>query len=169
MMYVSQGIGQGVMPLVGYTYAAGMIKRMKETIFFTLKLSLTILLTMTVLYELFPQAIMRAFIGTEGVIQIGSALLRGMALAMPFLAIDFLTVGVFQATGKGGYSLILALLRKVAFEIPSMLLFNKLGGLTLSIGWSQVFAEVLTAAIGFFLLYRMIHRLSDHEESVPRV
>lgn len=169
MMYVSQGIGQGVMPLVGYTYAAGLIKRMKETILFTLKLSLGILLTMTLVYELFPTAIMRAFIGTESVIVIGSQLLRGMAIAMPFLAVDFLAVGVFQATGKGGYSLLLALLRKVAFEIPALIAFNTWGGLYFSIGWSQVAAEVLTSAIGFTLMLRMIHKISDREESIPKV
>lgn len=169
MMYVSQGIGQGVMPLIGYTYAAGLIQRMKKTIFFTLKLSLGILLTMFAVYEVFPTYIMRAFIGNEEVIRTGAMLLRGLAAAMPFLAVDFLAVGVFQATGKGGYSLILALLRKVAFEIPFMLAFNQWFGLYLSIGWSQALSELLTSLIGFWILLRMMHRISDGQESIPRV
>lgn len=155
MLYVAMGISQGVMPLVGYTYAAGMIKRMKECIFFTLKISCLILLTLTIFYEIFPREIIDVFIANEETVSIGSVLIRGMALANPFLALDFMAVGVFQACGKGMLSLIMALLRKLAFEIPFMLLFNAVFGLY-GLGFSAFAAEFLMAIIGMFLLFRLL-------------
>lgn len=157
LMYVGMGISQGVMPLIGYTYAARMISRMKECIFYTMRLSILILFALTVLYELFPAQIMEAFIRDPDTVAIGSVLIRGMALSNPFLAIDFMNVGVFQACGKGAQSLILAILRKGVFEIPFMFLFNSLMGIN-GIGFSALAAEVLMAAISLTMLRALLKK-----------
>lgn len=43
-LYFSMGLGQGIMPLVGYNYANGNAKRMKKTITFTAKISVAFIL-----------------------------------------------------------------------------------------------------------------------------
>ena len=40
------------------------------------------------------------------------------------MAMDFLAVGVFQAVGKGSLSLLMAVFRKLIFEIPALFLLN---------------------------------------------
>lgn len=157
LMYVGMGISQGVMPLIGYTYAARMIDRMKSCIFYTMKLSICIMFTLTIFYELFPAKIMGAFISDPDTVTIGSVLIRGMALANPFLAIDFMNVGVFQACGKGTQSLILAILRKGIFEIPFMFLFNAVLGVY-GIGFSALCAEVLMTAISLLMLRSLLKK-----------
>ena len=46
------------------------------------------------------------FMKTESIVAYGAAFLQGFALSLPFLAVDFLAVGVFQACGLGKNSLI---------------------------------------------------------------
>ena len=63
---------------------------------------------------LLPGLIIHLFIADEQVIEYGSHFLRGFSLAMPFLVVDFMAVGVFQAVGLGKAALAFALLRKIA-------------------------------------------------------
>lgn len=165
LMYVGMGISQGVMPLIGYTYAARLISRMKECIFYTMRLSIFILLSLTVLYELFPTAIMSTFIGDPETIAIGSVMIRGMALSNPFLAVDFMNVGVFQACGKGKQSLILAVLRKAVFEIPFIFLFNAMFGVY-GISCSALAAEFLMCFISLGMLRNLLKK-TEHLTSAP--
>ena len=52
------------------------------------------------------------------------------SVGVPFLAIDFIGVGVYQAFGKGSLALAFAIGRKVILEIPALftlvILFRKL-------------------------------------------
>lgn len=157
LIYISQGISQGVMPLVGYNWGARNYARLKKAFWFTMRLSLGVLLVLAAFYELFPATIMEFFIDNEETVAIGQVLLRGIALAMPFLAVDFMCVGVFQAVGKGLYSLILAILRKAVFEIPFMFLLSHLFGLY-GLGFSALCAEVLMSIIGLSMLVRFFRK-----------
>lgn len=160
LIYISQGISQGVMPLIGYNWGAKNYDRLKQAFWYALKLSFGTLLCLSMLYELFPGTIMHFFIDNAKTVDIGSVLLRGMALSMPFLAADFMSVGVFQSVGKGSYSLVLAILRKIVFEIPFMFLFNLIFGLY-GLGFSQLTAEILMSIIGLTMLLRFLKKSEE--------
>lgn len=161
-LYLSMGVTMGVTPLISYNYASGNRERMKEAILFVLKLALAVTLVMAVLFLLFPEGLMRLFIRTPEVIDIGARLVRAMALGIPFLAVDFLAVSVFQAIGKGTYSLAFAVARKLVLEIPAILLFNRLWPLY-GMGYSQPTAELVLAVAAAFML-RKIFRMKPEEE-----
>lgn len=156
-MYAAQGISQGVMPLVGFNYSARNVPRMRHAIVFTAKVTCLILFSVMLLLELWPGAIMHMFIDNARTVEIGSVLLRGLSLAVPFLSMDFLAVGVFQAVGKGNLALLMAILRKCVFEIPFMVLFNKIWPLY-GLGFSQFGAEFLMSVIGTVLLMRFLKK-----------
>lgn len=156
-MYIAQGISQGVMPLVGFNYSGKNLDRMKKALWFTAKVSFILLTAMMILMEIFSGQIMEMFIANVKTVDIGKILLRGLSLAVPFLAMDFLAVGVFQATGKGNLALIMAILRKCVFEIPFMFAFNKLWPLY-GLGFSQFAAEFLMTIIAVILLKRFIKK-----------
>ena len=153
--YVSNGVSQGVMPLVGYTYAARLLERMKHALKFSVKLCESVLCAMALICCLFAPQITGAFIEDAETVAYGARFLYGMALSVPFLALDFLAVGVFQAVGRGSLSLLMALLRKGAFEIPALYALNALFPLY-GLSCAQLVAEVCMAAIGTALLLRLI-------------
>lgn len=157
-MQVSLGLSQGVMPLVGYNYSAGNIRRMKRGFFYTARLSFGIIFIATVGYLIFTEPLVRSFMGDPQVVAYGSSFLRGLCIAQPFLCMDFLAVGVFQACGLGRYALVFAFLRKILLEIPALFLLNRLFPLY-GLAYAQFCAEFVLACAAIVVLGRLFARL----------
>lgn len=51
---IAMGISQGVMPLIGYAFASKNVERMKGVLRFTMLVAMSLLVIMTIGYELFP-------------------------------------------------------------------------------------------------------------------
>lgn len=154
-MYFSMGIGQGVMPLIGYNFTAGNKKRIKDSLAFTVKMSATIVISLVLLFFVFSDSFMQMFMKNSLVVEYGSAFIRGQCLAIPFFALDFLGVGVFQACGFGKYSLFFAIARKIVLEIPAMFILNKLFPMY-GIAYSQLCAEVVLAFASAMLMKHIV-------------
>lgn len=163
--YVSSGISQGVMPLVGYTYAANLGKRMKKVLLFTAKLSLSVTISVTCLMCLLARPITGLFIGDEQTVSYGAVFLIGMTCSIPFISMDFLAVNVFQAMGRGIMALVMACCRKILLEIPAMLLLNRLFPLY-GLACGQLAAEFFMCILGLFLLLRQLKQIPDGRPAV---
>ena len=157
-MYVSQGISQGVMPLVSYNYSSGNVARMKHAVSFARQAALTVIISVAVLFFLFPGFWVSLFMKNEVITEYGTHLMRGFCLGLPFLSIDFLAVGVFQAVGMGRESLLFAILRKIVLEIPALFILNSTVGLY-GLAYAQFCAEVILATAAILVLRRLFSRL----------
>ena len=163
--YIANGLSQGLMPLTSYNYASGDHPRMKSCFYFAAKPSISFLLIVTALYWFNSELLVSLFMKNPEIVEIGSSFLKGMCLALPFLAFDFLAVGVFQSTGMGKLSLIFAICRKIIFEIPAMIVLNMLIPLY-GLAYSQTVAEVALAVIAFFVLRKLFKGLNRTKEAV---
>ena len=159
---IALGISQGIMPLISYNYASGNTRRMKKTFFFTARISLTFLILVMLGYLFFADSLVRMFMQNEGIVAYGTAFLRGMCLAMPFLCMDFLAVGVFQACGLGKNAFVFAILRKIVLEIPALFLLNWLFPLY-GLAYAQLVAEVILAAAAVIVLARLFRQLEHRQ------
>ena len=159
-LYCAMGISQGIMPLISYNYASGNIKRMKQSITFTTNISLGIIIVLAAGLYLGSGSVIAAFLNEPEVISYGARFIHGMSLALPFLCIDFVAVGVFQACGMGGKSLIFALMRKLMLEIPALFVLDKLFPLY-GLAYAQLVAEVVLAAAAVIVLSKMFRRLQN--------
>ena len=159
---IALGISQGIMPLISYNYASGNTRRMKKTFFFTARISLMFLILVMLGYLIIAASLVRMFMQNEGIVAYGTAFLRGMCLAMPFLCMDFLAVGVFQACGLGKNAFVFAILRKIVLEIPALFLLNWLFPLY-GLAYAQLVAEVILAAAAVIVLARLFRRLEHRQ------
>ena len=159
---IALGISQGIMPLISYNYASGNTRRMKKTFFFTARISLMFLILVMLGYLFFADSLVRMFMQNEGIVAYGTAFLSGMCLAMPFLCMDFLAVGVFQACGLGKNAFVFAILRKIVLEIPALFLLNWLFPLY-GLAYAQLVAEVILAAAAVIVLARLFRRLEHRQ------
>ncbi len=157
-MYAAMGLSQGIMPLVSYTYSSKNFDRMKKTIIIAGKITFAFLTTVTVLYFINAKSLIWLFMKHEQIINYGTRFLRGLCLATPFLAIDFLAVGVFQACGMGEKSLIFAISRKIVLEIPALVIFNQIYPLY-GLAYAQPAAEVVLAIAAVIVLARIFKKL----------
>lgn len=150
---INMGLTQGVLPLIGYTYAAKNYDRMKKTIFFTLGVSVCFSVTCTFIYRSFASPIIRFFIDEPETVKEGTKLLPTLAIAVVFCAMTFLMNTIFQATGKKLYSLVTSVLRKGIFDIPLMYLFGKMWQETGIVVATPV-SEVLSIIVAGILLFK---------------
>lgn len=136
----------GVLPLLSYTYSSKKYTRMERTVYFIGKIMIPFMVISAVVFWLGAVPLVSLFTRNSEVIHYGKIFLRGFSLAMPFFVADYLSVGFFQSIGMGSKSLILAVFRKIIFEIPAMFLMNRLfgaGGLSLGMAVTEVFVSVI--------------------------
>ncbi len=156
-MYICMGISQGIMPLIGYNYASGNRARMKKTLLFTARLSIIFITAMAAVYFIFAGGLIKMFMNNPSVVGYGTAFLRGMCLGLPFLAMDFLAVHVFQACGMGVKALVFAVMRKVLLEIPALYILNRLFPLY-GLAYAQFAAEFILAIAAVITLTRIFRK-----------
>ena len=162
-MYCTMGLSQGIMPLISYNYASGNIKRMKQSISFTTKISMGVIVMLAALLYFGSGTVTAVFLNEPEVVGYGTRFLRGMSLALPFLFSDFVAVAVFQACGMGGKSLVFAILRKLVLEIPALFVLDKLYPLY-GLAYAQLASEVVLAAAAAIVLAKMFRRLQNEQK-----
>ena len=98
-MQIAMGLSQGIMPLISYNYASGNTPRMKKTLTFATKIAISSLVAVAAGYFVGAGFLVRLFMQNPEIVAYGTRFLRGFCLGLPFLCMDFLAVGVFQAVG----------------------------------------------------------------------
>ena len=126
LMYaLSNGISQGVLPLIGYNYSSKNYERFEKSIKSTLKLSLTITTISSLLLFFGAKYIISFFIDDYLTIYYGSIIQRIICVTGPLSSVTTITIVCYQAMGQKLKPAILSLLRKGALDIPTMILMNK--------------------------------------------
>ena len=158
-MQMAMGFSQGMMPLISYCYASRRYDRMKNAIGFSVKISMTFMVTVLVVYHFGANFLTGLFMDNGEVVTYAGRFLQAFSLAQPFLALDFLCVGVFQACGKGRYAFVFAVLRKIVLEIPALVILDRifpLYGLT----YAQFAAELILSIVAVACLTRFMKKLN---------
>lgn len=152
---IVRGMSQGVLPLIGYNYAAGNHKRMKTSITLSMALSVAMAAVCMTVSLVFSRQLIGLFIpsGSESVTY-GASFLRILCLGGPFSACAYALISFFQAVGKGMRSFVLAILRKGLLDIPLMFLLNRLLPI-FGIVWATPITDVICCviSIGMFVVF----------------
>lgn len=167
-MQIALGFSQGIMPLISYNFASANTARMKKSFLFTVRISMTFLILATAGFYVWSGEITSFFMQQESIIAYGRDFLRAMSLAIPFLCMDFLAVGVFQACGMGSKSLLFAILRKIVLEIPALFILDAIFPLY-GLAWAQTVAEFILSIAAIAVLVRLFRRLEKQRGSGARL
>lgn len=160
VILVQIGLGTGIQPLIGYNYGSGNHKRLKKVMRFGMLCNVVFGVTITIIYYLFSDSIIRIFIDKQAVISPGIKMLQAIMLSGPFIGILFVFNFTFQAIGKAVPSLILSLSRQGLVFFPVLLIFNKLLGLD-GIVYSQPIADFVSIFLAFGM-FLVINRSLNH-------
>jgi putative MATE family efflux protein len=125
-MNVTVGISQGVLPFIGYNFAAKRFNRVRQVNKFTRILAVCFSILCVAAFEIFAETIVGLFINDAETIRLGAAFLRILCLTTPVMAISYLITTMFQATGQGKRALAISLFRKTTVDVPLMFLMNRL-------------------------------------------
>lgn len=154
---IVRGMTQGVLPLIGYSYAAGKRRRMKEAVFLSGGMSVLVSLVCMIVSLTLSTQLIEIFIkNSSDSVAYGAKFLKILCVGAPFSACAYTIISFFQATGCGEKSLVLALLRKGVLDIPLMFLLSRLVPVFGIVAATPI-ADVLcciTALILFFLFLK---------------
>ena len=158
------GICLAMIPLVGYNYASGDLRRMKSFFNWSRVFGLAVSAVSVLLYQLFAGQIMRAFIGDAETVRLGTAFLRARSVATPFMFLSFNMVNFMQAVDRGRESFWLPAIRQLALNIPLLVILNALFGMT-GIVWTQVTADILNVAVSYIVYHRVMRQIAPEPAS----
>lgn len=156
---IAQGMTQGTLPLIGYNYSSGNRARMLAALKTLLLDCLLVAVAGMALMFFGATSITRCFINDAATVAYGRTFLRIVCIACPTTALNFLSITIFQATGKKLQPLVLSLLRKGGLDIPLMLLFNSLAGIS-GIAWATPLADALALTVSAALILPYLRKLS---------
>lgn len=150
------GICLGMTPLIAYNFASGNRERMKA-FFSTARIyGLIVSLLSLVMYRVFANDIMRAFIADAETVRLGTEFLRVRCFAPAFMFLSFHMVHYMQSVKRGGVSFCLAAIRQLCLNIPILLILNRLFGV-MGIVWTQVIADIINVCASY-VIYHHVNR-----------
>ncbi len=152
------GLSNGLVPIVGYNFGARLKKRVYGAVKVALVYAIVIMTVGMIAFMLMPGTLMGLFEseGASELTEIGVVALRTISTHFILAAIGITLSTVFQAVGRGSYSLIMSLCRQLIVLLPAAWLLSRLGGLN-AIWWSFPIAEAISLTI-CLILFRKCDR-----------
>lgn len=115
----TNGIIQGIRPLVGYNFGAKCYDRVKKLYEVTLIINAVIMLIGMVVCLCIPHVLIGAFSDNTETIQHGATALRCVSFGFVLSAVSITSSGALEGLGKGMPSLWISLLRYIIIIIPA--------------------------------------------------
>ncbi|MEG0641503.1 MAG: MATE family efflux transporter [Clostridium sp.] len=148
------GLIQGAMPIMGYNYGARNKERLMDTLKCSLIVATVIMAFGNVIFAAFPEVFLTLFNASSEMIAIGEVGTRIISFSFIAAGISFMYSTLFQAIGRGGYSLLIALLRQGIIILPLSIILSKPMGL-IGVWITFPIAEVVSALISIVLFRRV--------------
>ena len=157
------GLSNGIIAIIAYNYGA----RIKERVYGCIKVALywacTIMLIGTLVFMIFPGQLMSIFESeaeaeiTAQMTDIGIVAMRIISASFLLAAIGITLSTVFQAVGRGVYSMIMSICRQLVILLPVAWLIARLTGDVKAVWWCFPAAELAALAICIYY-YRKCDR-----------
>lgn len=148
------GLNNGMIPIIAFNYGARQKKRILHTIWLSICTAVTIMLFGQVLFQCFPDVMLRMFDASDRMLEIGIPALRIISLSFIFAGFCIVSGSVFQALGNGMYSLIVSVARQLCVILPVAYLFARLFGLN-QVWWAIPIAELVSVVLSAWFLRRI--------------
>lgn len=153
VLLIVTGLSFGGAPLIGYNFGAQKKAELKKLLkfMFTFIGSVTLVLSAILLIAA-PYAI-SMFLTDTTIVTAGTLMLRLQVVTMVLGAIVLIATIVFQASGKAMDAMIMSLSRQGVIFLVVIFITSKVAGYN-GILAAQPVADVISAALGLFLLYK---------------
>lgn len=152
------GICQGMQPIVGYNYGAGLRHRLRRTYMLTVGVSTIVCVLGFLGGEFIPAPISSTLLNNPELISSTARYLQICMLAFWMVGFQIVSTNFLQSIGKAGQSIFLSLTRQVLFIIPLLLLMPRFFGLD-GIWMSFPAADVWASAVTLVMVWRCFRRL----------
>ncbi|MEK4157792.1 MULTISPECIES: MATE family efflux transporter [Paenibacillus] len=152
--FLSMGLFLGLIPLFAFNFASKNTERLKSSIKYAFAYIGGIAVVFVSLVYVFRGTILHWFSGDPSVLSMGTYILAAMLISALFNGFTGLFMSIFQATGQGTPTTIMAISQGVLF-IPMIIVLHSIFGLH-GVIWSMTVTEVITSVMGvvLFMIFR---------------
>lgn len=161
----SNGIVQGMRPLVGYNFGAREYGRVEKIYRVALALSACIMTVGTALCWLIPSQLIGLFSTNADTIASGSTALQIISVGFIVSSISIISCGALEGLGMGKPSLVISLLRYTLLILPAAFVLSRIWG---AVGvWHAFWITEFITAIISYSLYRKKVSVHGHTTQTP--
>ncbi len=167
--FIFMGFAAGSQPLVGYSYGAKNISRVKAIIKTGMLMTAGIGIVLTMLFGIFASGLISIFTPLPEVIVEGATVLTIYMWSFLVLGPQMLTSTTIQAFGKAKASLLLSIARQGLFYIPLLFLLSS-RFLFKGLLWAQPISDAITLSLALVLLVSILKKYQkDNKEETSSV
>ncbi len=159
------GIGQGVMPIVGYNFGRKQVHRVKKTIFSGMALGTVICMVGFALFYWFPEWLLLLFGAKGELFSLGIKVLKITSWSFPLVGICIIGGVSFQGFGIGYLAFIESIIRQILVLLPVMWLFSEwygFEGLWYSFPLSEIASFLVILVFYIFLFPRVLKKVESN-------
>ncbi|MBQ2322133.1 MAG: MATE family efflux transporter [Bacteroidales bacterium] len=147
---VTQGICQGMQPISGFNYGAGLVGRCVGVYRLAIIGGTAIMTCGFVLVEFFPRFVSLWFTSDETLIGISEHALRMVFIAFPLIGYQIVTVGFLLSLGMSGKAIILSLSRQLLCLTPLLIVLPRFYGAD-GVWMAMPISDVCSVVVALFL------------------
>lgn len=147
------GLNQGVSPIIGYNFGARNQKRLYQAFMISIGIAGTIMLIGTALFQFGSGLILSLFTEEKSIIDLGIPVFKIISLHFPIAAFGIMFSSLFQAVGKGIYSMIMSVCRQLLILLPVAFILSKTQINTM--WFAFLIAEVLSLVVAIIFFIRL--------------
>lgn len=150
------GLNNGVIPVIAYNYGAQKRKRMLHAVRLGCVIATCFMAVGILLMQCIPAELLALFDAGEEMLAIGVPALRIISISFVFAGVCIALSSVFQALGKGLYSMCISFARQLVVLVPAAYLLSLSGNVN-AVWWSFPIAEIASIAVSL-LLFRHVYK-----------
>lgn len=154
------GLGQALIPIVGYNYGAKNGQRVKAALKVAVPAAVSIALAGTVIFFLFPKALLGLFSASAEMLAIGVPALRLISVTFVFGSLTLVLGYAASGLGNGLMNMIGAALRQLIVLLPLAYLLSRLAGIH-QIWFAMWSAEAIAALYAVLGMRRELKQKID--------
>lgn len=152
------GMNNGIIPIIAYNYGAQKRKRMVKAIKLGTLYVAMFMITGLIIMQAFPEQLLSIFNAHGEMIKIGVPALKTISLCFVFAGVCIVIGSVFQALGKGTFSMLVSVARQLVVLVPAAYLLSLTGNVN-NVWWAFPIAEIMSLTVSlilFIYLYKTI-------------
>ncbi len=162
------GLNQGGLPILSYNYGSGDKERYMRTFGLMLRSAFIILFIGFIIFQAFPEGLIRIFTSEESTISIGKNAFRIISLSFLPAAFGIILTVTFQSISYGHSALLMSFLRQALLLIPSAFLLGKFLGLKY-IWLSFPISEFIVAVVFYPIIRKIINEVFARKKVEQRM
>ena len=159
-LYFTIGLSQGILPLLAYNHSSGNVDRRNQVFRCGCIISFGFAVLCFAVYETGAYPLAMLFTQEPLTVSYIVPFLRIQVLAMPFMAVCYPSITLFQAMERSREALVCSILRKGVVDIPLLIVMDALWPL-FGCMWVQPIVDFTSMLVAFYflsLLHLRLHR-----------